>query len=199
MSVVDFTDSANPFEIAFFDRGPVFADELVMGGYWSTYWFDGRIYGTEIARGLDVLALLPSDHLSANEIAAASATIGAERFNPQQQFPITWRDEPVVARAYIDQLERSAALDPAGISALRAALEGASTHLAAGQSDAALAATLSEHASGVAGASADIEGTDRQRARALVDTIEGIATRLRAAGDSVAVRPANPRGLEPRS
>ena len=86
VSVIDFTDSANAFEIGFFDRGPVFEEELVMGGYWSTYWFDGLIYGTEIARGLDVLALLPSEYLSENEIAAASATVGGELFNPQQQF-----------------------------------------------------------------------------------------------------------------
>jgi uncharacterized protein (DUF305 family) len=179
VSVMDFTDSANPFEIAFFDRGPVFADELVMGGYWSTYWFDNRIYGTEIARGLDVLALVPSEHLSANEIAAASATIGGERFNPQQQFPITWQNDPVVAQAYLDQLERSDAMDAAGVTSLRAALEGAASLMAAGQSDASMASSLSDHAAGLAGTVNRLEGIDRRRARGLVDTIEGIAARLR--------------------
>ena len=72
ISVFDFTDSSNPTEIAFFDRGPIDAEDLVMGGYWSAYWFQGFIYGTEIARGLDVLALTPSDYLTENEIAAAS-------------------------------------------------------------------------------------------------------------------------------
>ena len=72
ISVIDFTDSANPVEIAFFDRGPLHDEEMVMGGYWSAYWFGGLIYGTEIARGLDVLALTPSEYLTENEIAAAS-------------------------------------------------------------------------------------------------------------------------------
>jgi uncharacterized protein (DUF305 family) len=72
VSVIDFTDSARPVEIAYFDRGPVHKDALVLGGYWSTYWYGGKIYGTEIARGLDVLTLEPSEQLSANEIAAAA-------------------------------------------------------------------------------------------------------------------------------
>ncbi|MEE4331664.1 MAG: DUF305 domain-containing protein [Wenzhouxiangella sp.] len=179
VSVVDFTDSANPFEIAFFDRGPVFADELVMGGYWSTYWFNNRIYGTEIARGLDVLALLPSEHLSANEIAAASATVGGERFNPQQQFPITWRNEPVVAQAYLDQLERSGALDDATISGLRSTLENTAARMASGDSDPAIARSLSDQAKGMTEALNRLEGVDRRRALALVGTIEGMAASLR--------------------
>jgi hypothetical protein len=90
LSVIDFTDSAKPVEIAYFDRGPVHKDALVLGGFWSTYWYGGKIYGTEIARGLDVLALQPSEHLSANEIAAAALADQGRAFNPQQQFPVTW-------------------------------------------------------------------------------------------------------------
>ncbi|MEM1080935.1 MAG: DUF305 domain-containing protein, partial [Pseudomonadota bacterium] len=71
LTLMDFTDSANPVEIAYFDRGPIDAEELVTGGYWSTYWYNGRIYGTEIVRGLDVFALTPSEYLSEHEIAAA--------------------------------------------------------------------------------------------------------------------------------
>ncbi|MFW6087680.1 MAG: DUF305 domain-containing protein, partial [Myxococcota bacterium] len=97
VSVIDFTDSADPVEIAYFDRGPVDEEELVLGGYWSTYWYRGRIYGTEIVRGLDMLALVPSEHLSANEIAAAAAADQGGVFNPQQQFPVRWPAEPVVA------------------------------------------------------------------------------------------------------
>ena len=179
VSVMDFTDSANPFEIAFFDRGPVFAEELIMGGYWSTYWYDNRIYGTEIARGLDVLALLPSEHLSANEIAAASATTGGERFNPQQQFSITWRHEPVVAHAYLDQLERDGALGAPRITALRTALEETPPELAGDRSDASLAESLSGLADGLADDLVRLEGMDRRRALALVETLEGIAARLR--------------------
>jgi hypothetical protein len=72
ISVIDFTDSARPVEVAYFDRGPVHKDASVLGGFWSAYWYGGKVYGTEIARGLDVLALEPSEHLTANEIAAAA-------------------------------------------------------------------------------------------------------------------------------
>ena len=97
----------NPVEIAYFDRGPIDDEDLVVGGFWSTYWYNGRIYATEIVRGLDVLALVPSEHLSENEIAAAAAADYGGAFNPQQQFRVDWPAEPVVAHAYIDQLVRS--------------------------------------------------------------------------------------------
>jgi uncharacterized protein (DUF305 family) len=110
ISVVDFTDSANPVEIAYFDRGPIDAEHLVGGGYWSAYWYDGRIYGTEIYRGLDVFELLPSEHLSANEIAAAELTLQGGVFNPQTQQRLEWPAEPAVAMAFVDQLRRSSAI-----------------------------------------------------------------------------------------
>ncbi len=99
ISVMDFTDSANPKEIAYFDRGAINEEQLVVGGYWSSYWYNGRIYGTEITRGIDVFALQPSDHLTAAEIAAAEAAqYGDARFNPQTQTEVTW-DEAVVEAA----------------------------------------------------------------------------------------------------
>ncbi|WP_128891700.1 DUF305 domain-containing protein [Erythrobacter sp. HKB08] len=106
ISLMDFTDSDKPYEIAYFDRGPVNADQMAMGGFWSVYWYNGRIYGTEIARGLDVLELAPGEFLTENEIAAAKLASQGETFNPQQQYPVTWEDSPVVALAYLDQLER---------------------------------------------------------------------------------------------
>lgn len=109
VSAFDFSDPYNPVEIAFFDRGPIDAERLVMGGYWSAYWYNGYIYGSEIARGLDVFRLLPSEHLSQNEIDAALLVVQDE-FNPQSQPQLTWPAEFVVARAYVDQLERSTAL-----------------------------------------------------------------------------------------
>lgn len=123
ISISDFTESSRPTEIAYFDRGPVAADEMVMGGFWSAYYYRGRIYGTEIARGLDVFALTPSAQLSANEIAAAAlARKQVDRFNPQQQTPVSWPDHPVVALAYVDQLERSGSLPAVQIASLRSAL-----------------------------------------------------------------------------
>ena len=93
ISIIDFTDSSNPIEIAYFDRGPILEDILITGGYWSTYYYDGFIYGTEITRGLDVFKLTPSEYLSKDEILAASKAypaIGSRVFNPQQQIPMTW-------------------------------------------------------------------------------------------------------------
>ncbi len=93
ISIIDFTDSSKPFEIAYFDRGPILEDILITGGYWSTYYYDGFIYGTEITRGLDVFKLTPSEYLSEEEIFAASTAypaIGSKVFNPQQQIPMEW-------------------------------------------------------------------------------------------------------------
>ncbi len=91
VSVIDFTDPANVREIAYFDRGAIDKDQLVVGGYWSAYWYKGRIYATEIARGIDVFELTPSEFLTAEEIAAAGAAIyPGDVFNPQTQTQVTW-------------------------------------------------------------------------------------------------------------
>ncbi|MCU0947050.1 MAG: DUF305 domain-containing protein [Porphyrobacter sp.] len=98
MSVMDFTDSSKPREIAYFDRGPIDTKQLVVSGYWSTYWYNGRIYGTEITRGLDVFALQPSEFLTAEEIAAAgNAIYQGNVFNPQTQTEVTWPADVVAA------------------------------------------------------------------------------------------------------
>ncbi|MGB3797070.1 MAG: DUF305 domain-containing protein [Alteraurantiacibacter sp.] len=98
ISLIDFTDPANPFEIGYFDRGPIDDDQLVTGGYWSAYWYNGRIYATEIARGIDVFALEPSEHLTAEEIAAAqAASYQGNMFNPQTQYPVEWTAEQIEA------------------------------------------------------------------------------------------------------
>tara|TARA_X000001036_G_scaffold439885_1_gene492883 strand:- start:3147 stop:5324 length:2178 start_codon:yes stop_codon:yes gene_type:complete len=93
ISIVDFTDSSKPVEIAYFDRGPIDEDILVLGGYWSAYYYNGYIYGTEITRGLDVFKLTPSQYISELEIDQASEAyplFGPGVFNPQQQIPMTW-------------------------------------------------------------------------------------------------------------
>jgi hypothetical protein len=108
ISVFDWTDPNNPVEIAFFDRGPL-ADSLVIGGHWSAYWYNGYIYGSEIQRGIDVLSLAPSEHLSQNELDAARL-IRYTTFNPQTQGRIVWPAAFVVARAYLDQLVRGEGL-----------------------------------------------------------------------------------------
>jgi hypothetical protein len=177
LSVVDFTDSANPVEIAYFDRGPIHAEHMILGGFWSTYFYNGRIYGTEIARGIDVLALVPSEHLSEAEIAAAAIANDGGVFNPQQQFPITWPAEPVVARAYIDQLARSNALSDAVVTDLSAALDNSAATLERVARDGNLARTLDSLSKTVAVDSGD--AMTKKRRAALAGTLNEIAARLR--------------------
>ncbi|MFN4298038.1 MAG: DUF305 domain-containing protein [Brevundimonas sp.] len=176
LSVIDFTDSSNPVEIAYFDRGAIDGEHSILAGYWSTYWYNGRIYGTEIVRGLDVLTLQPSEHLSEAEIAAAAMADQGETFNPQQQFPVTWPDHPMVARAYVDQLARSGALPAVAVSELTMALDQAAARLEAQVADAGLAATLEGLASGLAVAGG---AADQARGQALAQTLTGVAAALR--------------------
>jgi hypothetical protein len=114
ISITDFTDPLKPIEIAYFDRGPIEAERLVVGGDWSAYWMNGRIYASEIARGLDVLKLVPSEYLSEAEIAAAEA-VSDDVINPQTQERVEWADSPDVATAYLDQIARVPAAAPVTI------------------------------------------------------------------------------------
>jgi hypothetical protein len=121
LSVFDWTDAKHPKEIAFFDRGPVDSTEMASGGYWSTYWYNGNIYGSEISRGLDVFELQPSGFLTQNEIDAAKS-VKLDYFNTQGQVKFTWPATYSLARAYLDQLERSQGMDAARIADARAQL-----------------------------------------------------------------------------
>jgi uncharacterized protein (DUF305 family) len=177
ISVIDFTDSANPVEIAYFDRGPVSGDKLITGGFWSAYWYGGRIYGTEITRGLDVFALTPSVHLTANEITAAGLADYGGRFNPQQQFPATWPAHPAVALAYVDQLQRSRTLGEETVAGLRQALAQATPMLAARSKDRQLASRVDTLATSIAAAGADAATTSR--ATALRQSLRAISGQLR--------------------
>ncbi|MBX3175374.1 MAG: hypothetical protein KF709_13245 [Gemmatimonadaceae bacterium] len=132
VDVIDFTDADRPFEIAFFDRGPVDAPtpegaergRMTIGGSWGAYWYNGLIYSSEMARGLDILELQPSEHLSANEIAAAKL-VRWEEFNPQSQPRIVWPAAFPVARSYLDQLGRNDGLASARRRAIGEALDAA--------------------------------------------------------------------------
>jgi hypothetical protein len=124
ISIMDFTDPAHPFEIGYFDRGPIDPKQLVLGGYWSAYWYNGAIYGSEIARGLDVFELTPTKFLTQNEIDAAK-TVRLAELNVQNQQKIEWPAQLVVARAYVDQLARSQALPQKRIAALEKAMQAA--------------------------------------------------------------------------
>ena len=126
ISVMDFTDPANPFEIAYFDRGPIDPKMLVLGGDWSAYWYNGYIYGSEIARGLDVFQLTPTKFLTQNEIDAAK-TVRLAELNVQNQQRIEWPAKLIVAKAYVDQLSRSQALPASRIAVLQKAIQSAET------------------------------------------------------------------------
>ena len=151
-----------------------------MGGYWSAYWFGGFIYGTEIARGLDVLALVPSDHLTENEIAAAALRDPDAVVNAQTQRRYVWPTEPVVARAYLDQLLRSSVISSAQAETLTRALDRAAELLVDGSgSDPVAVEQLDMLAATFARDGADRSGVTRTRFLALATTVGEIADRLR--------------------
>jgi hypothetical protein len=161
VSVMDFTDSANPKEVAFFDRGPLDEKQLITGGYWSAYWYNGHIYGSEMSRGLDVLGLTPTDLLTQNEIAAATA-VQAKSFNVQHQDPVSWPESRVVAMAYVDQLVRSGAVPADRTEMLKGAVSGGD----AGQLS-MIAGRLGERA-------ATLSGVDAARMKALAQVLASL-------------------------
>jgi len=124
LSVFDWTDIDHPKEIAYFDRGPVDATRMQMGGTWSAYWYNGVIVSSEIARGLDVYELIPNANISENELAAAK-TVKVPFWNTQDQQKFKWPQTFVLARAYLDQLERSKGLPADRIKSARSTLASA--------------------------------------------------------------------------
>ena len=171
----DFTDSAHPIEIAFFDRGPIDANKLIIGGFWSAYWYNGRIYGSEIARGLDIFRLLPSEYLSQSEIDAASL-VHMDELNVQKQPKIVWPASFVVSRAYLDQLNRAHALPADRAAGLKSAIDKADKNKpsksALDQLD-ALATQLEKDA-------ASASGIDASRMKALASSIKAKTEKLRS-------------------
>lgn len=177
LTVIDFTDAANPYEIAFFDRGPIDEDVMISGGYWSSYWYDGRIYGTEIARGLDVFELAPSEFLTENEIAAATLANQGEVFNPQQQTQVSWPDHPVVGMAYVDQLVRGEAMAADAAETVSSALSRAAEHIEAGTTDRGLSSELRRLSRSLP--DADSGSAHAARIDALRDVMRAVAGEVR--------------------
>ena len=178
ISVIDFTDSSNPIEIAYFDRGPILEEELITGGFWSVYYYEGTIYGTEITRGLDVFKLIPSEYLSENEIEAAELAypqIGSKRlFNPQQQIPMTWPANPSVALSYVDQLERIGAIETDTKEDIRSLLSSFDDAISKGGNN-----RLSRKIRNIS-INKDTESDNAQRIQSLLKAnLDGIAEKLR--------------------
>ncbi|WP_353826894.1 hypothetical protein [Agromyces sp. SYSU T0242] len=137
LSIWDFTDSANPVEIAYLDRGPITEGFLTLGGYWSTYWYNGNVFGSEIARGFDSVALTPSMYLSANEIAAAGE-IQLDEFNAQMQTMLVHAPSFALSRAFVDQAERDGSLSGNALKQVRKAIDQAEKLAAQGDDGSAV-------------------------------------------------------------
>ena len=167
ISVFDFTDAAHPKEIAYFDRGPIDTTHVVAGGEWSAYWYNGNIYGSEIARGLDIWEMTPNALVSQNEIDAAK-TVKFSELNVQGQPRFVWPPSFALARAYTDQLERSGGLSSGRLSAVRQSLSGAEQANGAARRDAlnALATQLDADAS---------KSSDANKVRKLQDAVRQLA------------------------
>ncbi len=161
ISVMDFTDSAHPTEVAFFDRGPLDAKQLITGGYWSAYWYNGHVYGSEMQRGLDVFTLQPTEQLTQHELAAARL-VRANTFNVQHQEAVTWPADRVVALAYAAQLARSGAVPADRVGMLEDAIaSGDASTLGM------ISARVNEHA-------ASATGIDATRMKALAQVLASL-------------------------
>ena len=138
-----------------------------LAGYWSTYWYNGYIYGSEIARGVDVFRLVPSKFLTQNEIDASNQ-VHFDELNVQNQPKVTWPATFVVARAYIDQLKRDSALDAKRIAALEDAITKVSDY-----ADKKRVARLKAMAANIDKASTTAKSpADANRLKALADVIQ---------------------------
>jgi hypothetical protein len=168
ISVFDWTDAANPVEIAYHDRGPADSTEMASGGSWSVYWYNGVMVSSEIARGLDIFELTPSAHLTQNEIDAAKS-VRLEYLNAQGQPLFEWPATFALARAYVDQLERSRGLTTDRIAAVRSSLAAAerASGGARGRALTALALEIDGNAS---------SSSDAGKVRMLAGAVRNLAT-----------------------
>jgi len=167
ISVFDWTDPKSPVEIAYHDRGPTTTDEPGFAGSWSVYWYNGLLVSSEIARGLDILELTASPLLTQNEIDAAN-TVRLDFLNPQSQPRYEWPATFALARAYVDQLERSGGLSGGRIASTREALRGAEAATGTARRD-ALTRLASDLEAGAGGSS------DAAKVRLLSQAVRALA------------------------
>jgi hypothetical protein len=167
ISIFDWTDIERPVEIAYFDRGPMNATQLVGAGSWSVYWYNGYMYSSEIMRGLDVFELVPSGFISQNEIDAAK-TVRLEHLNAQDQPQFVWPASFALARAFTDQLQRSRGLSADRLTAVRNALAAAE-----GQSGSARGAALTQLATQLDGDAG--RSRDQAKVRKLIDAVRALS------------------------
>ncbi len=168
VSVFDWTNPDKPFEVAYHDRGPVDGTKAASGGSWSVYWYNGTLVSSEIARGLDVFELKPSEFISQNEIDAAK-TVHFDQLNAQGQPQMVWPPSFALARSYVDQLERSKCMSAARIASVRSTLSAAERGGASARQS--TLNTLSTQLAGEAAASCDASRTNK-----LADAVKNLAT-----------------------
>ncbi|WP_274388277.1 hypothetical protein [Salsipaludibacter albus] len=168
-TVFDFTDSSDPVEIAYFDRGPVSPTSLSLGGFWSTYWWNGSLFGNEIRRGFDTFALTPSDHLSQVELDAARQ-VTTSTTNVQHQQELSWPATVLTARAWQSSALRVGDLADGASSAVTAALDRAAA--------ASNPKTYGDARASLLAAADQVTGSTTQAA--------GLADALRALADTMA-------------
>ena len=131
------------------------------------YWYNGVMVSSEIARGLDIFELTPSQYISQNEIDAAK-TVHLDYLNTQGQPKFVWPATFSLARAYVDQLERSKSLANGEISGVRHSLDAAEK-----ASGAARRSALSKLAKDVDG---DVkESKDAAKVRTLAAAVRDLA------------------------
>jgi LVIVD repeat-containing protein len=171
VSVFDWTDIDHPKEIAYFDRGPIDATRMAMGGSWSAYWYNGIIVSSEIARGLDIYELVPSGLITENELAAAK-TVRMPYWNTQDQMKLVWAPSFVLGRAYLDQLDRSKGLTSEMIASTRTALANAERR--SGSERRTALTTLASQLTNAAATS-----SDQKKVRLLASTVGDLANALR--------------------
>ncbi|GGI05178.1 LVIVD repeat-containing protein [Egicoccus halophilus] len=166
ISMFDWTDPHNPVEIGYFDRGPISTTSTVLGGFWSGYWYNGSIVGGEIARGLDLLDLVPTEDLTANEIAAAD-TVRLDEHNAMSMRQITWEPSFPVVRATLDQLVRAEGIAPNTLKQVQGFIDRAESFSTGPQRRAAV--------SQLQNAAKQLKGADQQR---LADALNDLAATL---------------------
>jgi len=167
ISLIDWTDPANPVEIGFHDRGPSDGTRQGSGGSWSVYWYNGVIVNSEISRGLDIFELVANESITQNEIDAANSVV-LTQLNSQGQPIFEWPATFALARAYLDQLERWHGMTAPQIASARDALTSAEGMSGTARADAlrSLAAEIGAQAAGAA---------DSDKAAKLADAVERLA------------------------
>ena len=167
ISLIDWTDPANPVEIGYHDRGPFNADRMQMAGSWSVYWYNGVIVNSEISRGLDIFELTASESLTQNEIDAANS-VQLTHLNSQGQPVYEWPATFALARAYLDQLERWHGMSAPRVAAARSGLDSAESGSGTARRDSlrSLAAALGAHAA---------EAADSDKVAKLADAVQRLA------------------------